>query len=320
MRIRRISAIALSNRDFASFEEKLSEACRWVSLAAKTGSRLAVLPEAINVYRGDGPGNPRAMTVAESALDDWRNSCAMLLDCAVTNRIAVTIPLYIREGDGFLNCFFLISSAGEVLGRHVKAFPTPEELAANVAPAVENSPIEWDGVKVGGAICFDMDFPTVFEDQRKKGAEIFLCPSLSPGGDQLNHYAASLQRPIVLAYPAWSRIIDVLGREVAAGGYRHETLRFGFGVPVYSADVNFDKAVFHFDGNIQKYEAILRRYGTMVRAEFDQQNVRFSLESVSPDVTVQQIIEAFSLEPIQEYLVRASEECRAQRARRHSDA
>ncbi len=112
----------------------------------------------------------------------------------------------------------------------------------------------------------------------------------------------------------------MLGHEVMAGGYRHETLRFGFGTPVYTADVNFDKAVFHFDRNIQKYEAILRQYGTMVRAEFDQQNVRFSLESVSPDVAIQQVIEAFNLEPIQEYLVRASQECQARRARGHSDA
>lgn len=313
MNIRRISTIALSNRDFASFEDKLVEACRWITLAAKCGSHLAVLPEAMSIYKGDGPDNPNAMTIGEAALDDWRKSCATLLRCAVENRIAVTIPLFVREGDHILNCFFLVSNSGQVLGRYVKTFPTPGELAERVAPAADNRPIEWDGIRVGGAICFDMNFISVFQSQREQGVQLFLCPSLFPGGDQINYFAASLQTPVVLAYPAWSRIIDALGREVAAGGYRHETLRFGFGAPVYTADINFDSAVFHFDGNIRHYEAILRKYGAAVRAVFDQANVRFSLESLSPEVTIRQIIKEFDLEPIGEYLAKSARECNAQR-------
>jgi len=301
MNTKRISAVALSNRDFDSFEDKLAEACRWVALAAGMGSELAVLPEAINLYCGDGPDNPRQLAIAEVALDDWQASCRSLLDCAVTHKIAVTIPIFLREGGRVLNCFYLVSKTGQVLGRYVKTHPTPGELDQGVVPGEAPKPIAWAGLKVGGAICFDMNFRELFDRQKADGVDLFLCPSLTPGGDQVNYYAGSLAATAVVAYPAWSRIINVLGHTVAQGGYRHETLRFGFGVPLYTADINFDTAVFHFDRNQQKIQAILRRYGSDVRIEFDQDNSRFALESRSANLTVKQMIEEFALQPIDEY-------------------
>jgi predicted amidohydrolase len=294
LNVKRISAIALSCRDFDSFDEKLAEACRWVSLAARMGSRLAVLPEAINVYRGDGPGNPLAMTIAEAALDDWQSACQVLIDCAVENGIAVTVPVFVREGADFVNCSYLVSAQGEVLGRYAKMFPTQGEVAEGVRPGGEQDLIEWDGLRLGGAICFDMQFSEVY--QRQAGADLLLCPSLCPGGGNVNYWARTLCMPMAVAYPAWSRIINVLGKEVAAGGYRHETLRFGFGVPVYTADVNFDTAVFHFDRNQDHIEAVLRRYGADVAIEFDQDNCLFSLESRSPELTIRQVAEEFGLQ------------------------
>jgi hypothetical protein len=164
---------------------------------------------------------------------------------------------------------------------------------------------------VGGAICFDMNFRELFEGQRAKGADLFLCPSLFPGGDQVNHWALATQRPAVIAYPAWSRVIDVLGHEVVQGGYRHETLRFGFGVPLYTADVNFDKAVFHFDRNQEKIEAILRQYGADVGIDFDQLNSRFALESRSSALSVREVANRFQLQGLDDYMVESDKAVRA---------
>ena len=93
-----------------------------------------------------------------------------------------------------------------------------------------------------------------------------------------------------------------MGREVTGGGYRHESLRFGFGTPVYVADVNFDRGVFPLDaGNESKVEDILRRYGRAVRLEFEQDSCNFSLESLSPDFPLAQIVEAFQLVSLDDY-------------------
>ena len=193
MNIRRISTIALSYRDYDSFEAKLVEANRWVSLAAAMGSDLAVLPETLNIYCGDGFDNPRAMTMDEAALDDWRKDCAPLIDCAVANKIAVTVPVLHREGDSLVNCFYLVSADGDVLGRYVKTYPTTGEIAENVRPGGLSQPlIDWNGVSVGGGICFDMNFIELFERQKADGADLFLCPSLTAGGDAVIHYARTL--------------------------------------------------------------------------------------------------------------------------------
>ncbi len=301
MKIKRIAAISLSNRDFTDLDEKLAEACRWVSLAARMGCDLAVLPETMNEYAGDGPDNPRALSLADIALDDWQSDCAQLLECAAAHNIAVTVPIMEREGDDLYNVFHLVGRDGTPVGRYTKQFPTDGELKAGVKPR-QDPVMLWEDIHVGGAICFDMNFPQAFARQIEAGAQLLLCPSLFPGGDQLNYFAATFQVPIALAYPAWSRIINPLGREVAAGGYRHETLRFGFGVPICVADINFDSAVFHFDYNQQQIEPILRRHGKDVWLTFDQENVRFMLESRSPQLTVAQIAREFELVTAGDYL------------------
>ena len=296
-----LAAVALSNRDFPSFEAKLAEAVRWIELAANQGADLVVLPETINYFRGDGPDNGNRLTAEEAALDDWKSVTRPLFDVARSCAVALTIPVLTREGDHYVNSFFLVSKTGAVIGQYQKIRVTPGELKDGVKPG-RFSLMEWEGLKVGGGICFDCYFPEVFHQQAEAGADLFLVPSLTPGGDHLNFYALNYSTPIVLAYPAWSRIIDVDGRELAAGGYRSETLRFGFGAPVIMATINFDRVVLHIDFNQSRMVDIQRTYGERVRVTLNQHNSIFILESRSPDLTVREIMERFDLVSKRVYL------------------
>jgi hypothetical protein len=111
--------------------------------------------------------------------------------------------------------------------------------------------------------------------------------------------------PIALAYPAWSRIIDVDGHEVAEGGYRSETLRFGFGAPVYTAALNFDRVVMHADYNQQKIVDVQRALGNKIRVSFDQQNALFFLDSRADDLSAKDVCKQFGLIPLQDYFARS---------------
>jgi predicted amidohydrolase len=299
-----LAAISLDNRDFPSLRAKLEEAARWIELAAAQGAELAVLPEMLNAYRGDGPDNPHRMTPAEIALDDWQAACSPLLDAARRAATAVTVPLIIRRGNCLHNSFFLASKTGELLGEYHKAFLTDQELSNGIQPG-RSRLIEWEGLKVGGAICFDTNFPHVFA--RQADADLFLIPSLWPGGAQLNHYALEHAAPIVLAYPAWSRIIDIDGRELASGGYRNETLRFGYGSAVVLSTINFDRVQLHADYNQEKMLAVQQHYGPRVRIRFDQPNCLFILESRSSDLTVREVMQRFDLISRRQYLARCKQ-------------
>ena len=295
-----IAAVALSNRDYPDFGAKLKEAVQWVEFAAAQGAQLVVLPELLNFYYGDGVGSQKRPTYQEAAFDDWQTPTRPLFDVARRCGVAVTIPVLTREGDHLTNSFFLISKQGEVLGRYQKMRPMPGERQAGVQPG-KVALMEWEGLKIGGGICFDCYYPEVFQQQADAGAELFLLPSLTAGGSYLNFYALHLAVPIVLAYPAWSRIIDVDGRELAAGGYRNETLCFGFGSPVLVATINFDRVVLYADFNQLKINDIQRAYRDRVRIRFDQPNASFIIESRSPDLTVQEIVQRYELVPKRQY-------------------
>lgn len=298
---RTISVISLSNRSFPSFEAKLQEAIRWLEIAATHGSDLVVLPEALNIYFGDGAASLQALSLEEAALEDWETSTAPLREAARRLGLAVTIPVLVREGSRLVNTFHLASRDGEILGSYRKRYPAYGEVLAGL-PGEDPQPlIVWEGIKIGGAICFDTWFTDVFETQAAAGAQLFLIPSLWPGGTFLNSSALKLSTPMALAYPAWSRIIDIDGREIAAGGYRNETLSFGFGSPVYTASLNFNRATIHADQAQHRMVELERAYGTRVRVRFDQDNCLFFLESRDPALSVEEILTRFDLVTLQQY-------------------
>lgn len=300
-----IAAIALSNRDFPSLDAKLKEAARWVQLAGKQGADLAVLPELLNAYFGDGAGNDRP-SHQELAFHDWQKSTAVILDAARDARVAVVVPVMEHVSGGRLrNCFYLVDADGRVVGSYGKMFPTPDELEAGVIAHGAQPLLDWQGIKVGGAICFDTCFSETFEAQRD--ADLIIIPSLWPGGTQLEHAARQHEVAIALAYPAWSRIIDYTGRELAATGYRNETLRFGFGSPIAMATVNFDHATLYANHNQQKMVDVQQALGDQVRITFDQPNCTFYLESRSDAITARQICKKYGLIEHQPYFEKAKQ-------------
>jgi len=298
---RTLAAISLSNRDYPSLDAKLEEAAAWVALAADQGAELVVLPEQLGQFRGDGPTHPHPPSLADTVLEDWQASTASLLDAARKAGVAIVVPVVTYLQQKLRNAFFVVSAEGEVLGSYAKMYPTPDEIDAGVVPAGDQPLIAWRGLRIGGAICFDTCFHDTFVRQARHGADMFVVPSLWPGGTHLNEVARLHGTPVVLAYPAWSRIIDAAGRTVAEGGYRHETLRFGFGSPIVLATLNFDRVTLYANQNQEKIVQIQRAFGDQVRITFDQPNCTFHLESLSHDVTAKQIVESYGLVPFQAY-------------------
>ena len=301
MDIRTISVVALSNRDFSSFAAKLEEAERWIRYASIQGADLVVLPELLNFYRGDGPNNPKALPFRETALINWDGEIAFFSRVARKYHLAIVVPLLIREHDNLANVFFLISKAGNVLGRFQKLYPTPIELGEGVVPG-QPCVIDWDGLPISGAICFDTHFYHAFSAAVDMGAKLFVIPSLWNGGAWLSGFAASLAVPIAVSYSQWSRIIDLDGSTLTAGGYRQESLRFGVGAPVFTTTLNFDREVFHLNNQADKIVRIQETYGRDVVVRMLHDQGAFCIESRSKNFTVNEIIADQGLVSFREYL------------------
>ena len=286
-----IATIALKDQGFADLDETLREAARWLELAAVQGVHLAVLPETINLlHRKDA-----SVPFGDFALEDWRQATAVLCDTAARLKISLVLPLIVRDNGVLANRFYVLSREGDSLGYYQKRAPAAGERASGVELGNSN-PILWEGLRIGGAICVDVFYPqVVFDPQIESGADLFVIPSFTPAGSVLDSCAVTYGVPFVLAYSPWSRILDRDGAELAAGGYRSETLRAGFGSPVLLATINFDAVTLFADHNQEKMRDVTRHYGRDVRIRFDQHNCLFTLESRSANLSVDEVMRQFGL-------------------------
>jgi hypothetical protein len=295
-----IATVALSDGGFSNFQETLREAAHWIEVAASQGAQLAVLPETINLLHRKKSSTP----LEELAIDNWHQETAILSETAARCGIALVLPLLVRDHKALANRFYFLSSDGTELGYYQKLVPAPGEQLSGVQSS-STAPIHWEDLRIGGAICFDVYYPEiVFAPQIESGVDIFLMPSLTPAGSLLDAYAVLYGVPFVLAYSPWSRILDRDGTELAAGGYRSETLRFGFGSPVLQAVINFDAVTLFADDNQGKMRDVQGHYGRKVRIRFNQPNCLFTLESRSPDLSVNEIMREFGLVSRRDYFAR----------------
>jgi Carbon-nitrogen hydrolase len=295
-----IATIALRDGDSANLQETLHESARWLELAAAQGAQLAVLPETINLLHRRNASAP----LEEFALEDWRQATAFLCETAALFKISLVLPLLVRENGVLANRFYVLARDGTTLGYYQKRVPAPGEQVSGVESG-NSGPIRWEGLTIGGAICFDVYYPrAVFDPQIESGADLFVIPSLTPAGSLLDYCALIYGVPFVLAYSPWSRILDRDGTELAAGGYRSETLRFGFGSPVLLATVNFDAVTLFADHNQEQMSDVARHYGRDVRIRFHQPNCLFTLESRSADLSVHEVMRQFGLVSRRDYFAR----------------
>lgn len=293
-----IATIALRDGEYEGFHQTLAEAARLIGDAARQGADLVVLPETINLIHSRDHSAP----LADLALDDWQQATAQVCEAASHANVALVLPLLVRDHSGLANRFFLLDRDGANLGHYQKRIPSAGEITAGVLAGAPR-PIPWEGLSLGGGICVDLYYPaTVFDPQADAGVDAFLLPSMTPAGSLLEAYAVQYGVPFILGYSPWSRILDRDGRELAAGGYRSETLRAGFGSPVVLATLNFDAVTLFADFNQQKLADVQRHYGTRVRIRFDQPNCTFLLESRDSDLTVREVMREFGLISRRDYL------------------
>ncbi len=301
-----IATIALQDKGYPDLRAVLRDAAYWVSVAADQGADLAVLPETINLlHRTTGP-------LENFALEAWRAETAPLCESAAKSGISLVLPLLVIESGVLANRFYVLARDGSEIGFYQKRAPAVGERLAGVV-SHHTLPIPWEGLKMAGGICIDVYFPhSVFAPQMENGADLFVIPSMTPAGALLDSSAITYGVPFVLAYSPWSRILDRDGRELAAGGYRSETLRADFSTPIQQATINFNAVTLFADFNQDKLRDVQKHYGRKVRIRFDQSNCTFFLESRSHDLAVAEVMRQFGLISRRDYLAQLDPEASGQ--------
>jgi predicted amidohydrolase len=214
----------------------------------------------------------------------------------------VAAALKIREGGKVYNTITYIGPEGKVVGIYKKNFLVISEIEkTGLTPGNGPLVVDTDIGRIGGIICFDLNYETLRQQYRKLKPDIMVFASTFIGDMLQNFWAYDCQCFWIASLPASRRfgcsVIDPMGRFIAHGD------QF---TPVVYATLNLDRVLLHDDGNNLKYPDIRRKYGEEIKIETQPNNLGVSLlYSCTDKRSTEDIVEEFELEKFDAYFSRS---------------
>jgi hypothetical protein len=181
----------------------------------------------------------------------------------------------------------MVDDLGEVCGTYYKRYPVEAEIATGItAGGCHGDPrsnvIECPrlgGLRVGVAICFDLNWPGLFSEMKNEHADLICWISAYPGGLPLQIRALESALPVVTSVQGTqaAKYIDIAGRVVSTTSRWQRLLL---------ADINVGRRLFHTDGQMHSLLAIQEKYGARVHLETLDEEHLFTLEVKGPGGTL----------------------------------
>lgn len=217
---------------------------------------------------------------------------------AKENNVNIVFSAVMDGGDGYMrNRQMFVGRDGEEKGIYDKNHLVWEEhTESNIAFGDDPTLIEMDIGKLGGVICYDLNFDELREKYIKLKPELLCFSSMYHGGYVARnwaytnrcYFAASVQQK-------QSYIINPLGEYVAQSNP----------YTVYAAaDINLDYAVAHLDYNWQKKQDLKGKYGKFVDIQIPRGLGPFLITSLHPEISAIQMAQEFEIELMDELFAR----------------
>jgi len=268
-------------------EANMERAEKWIDTAAALSPDLICLPEVFTQIS------------VPFAVDRVKN--AEMCRARLSHK-AKTLGCYIIAGliepiNGSLyNTAWLIDRQGHIAGRYVKFYPTDYEMNAGILPGTEIPVFQTDFGTVGILICFDIDWPGIWTEMARKGAEMVVWISAYDGGYPLAAYAAINRYYVVSSVRSHhSRIIDPAGKEIAVSSKWANMTH---------AVIGMDQTWFHVDRQYDILPLMIKDLGNRVTVTtYDEEN-RFTLSSNDPEWPMERIIRTYGLVTFDDYHAR----------------
>ena len=211
----------------------------------------------------------------------------------------IICPLYTKKEGHVFNSAVLIGRDGNVVGEYHKIHPTDGAIKTGTTPGPIKPPVfKTDFGKIGIQICFDAHWPEEWSSLKDSGAEIVFWPTMFNGGRILNSHAMLNNYYIVSNYGSTARVIDISGDELFRSGI-HQS---GLCIPV-----NLDKKAISGNDVSRKIKEIQKKYGRKIIVNTYRYEGFYTIESHSPDITVDQIMKEFELITYHSFIKRAGE-------------
>ena len=161
-----------------------------------------------------------------------------------------------------LNSAVIIGRHGEIAGIYDKNYPYWGEYDIAPAPqAGSELPVfDLDFGRVAIAICFDANFPHIWEEYGRKGAEIVFWPSAYSAGAQLQAHALNNNYYIVSANTAGTSLAYDINGECIMCETAPE-------VNIANRTLDLDRGIYHNDFNLDLLPGLLEKHGGEIEVE-----------------------------------------------------
>lgn len=267
----------------------LADVAGLVDAEGLRGADLIALPE---TFLGQGEGTTEALDGP---------SVTRMAEIAARHRTHIVCPIDRREGGRRLNTAVLIGRDGRIVGLYDKVFPYWAEFdhAQPVSVGAEAPVFDTDIGRVGLAICFDANFPEVWQRLGDLGAELVIWPSAYSAGTTLQAHALMQHYPIVTATQTSDCIVyDITGREVL---YERRPP-----VNISRVTLDLDRCIFHENFNQAPLARLLADHGEDV--ELEEHLLReqwLVLRARRPGVSARALARAYGMEELRDYVRRS---------------
>ena len=255
------------------------------------GTDIIVLPE---TWRGD--------QLVETLKGE---SITELLRLAKRHKTYIISPIELKEGKSRFNTAVLIDRNGNVVGSYDKVYPYWSEfdLKPPVDPGIKGVPVfETDFGKIGMAICFDANFPEVWQVLKNNGAEVVFWSSAYSAGSQLQAFALLHHYYIITStYSKDCQVYDITGERILDEKSDNITIA--------RITIDLDRGIYHENFNMDKLDELLKAHGDEVEKEIDLlRESWFVLRAKKPGVSARSLAKEFKMEELTDYQNRSRSE------------
>lgn len=266
----------------------LDEMCRLVDTEGTRGADLIVLPE---TWRGD----PAPPDTADGP------TVHAITELARKHHTYIVCPLYRMESGRRFNTAFVIDRAGAVIGAYDKVFPYWSEfdLEPPSRPGTATPVFDTDFGKVGIAICFDVNFPEVWQALADQGAELVLWPSAYSAGRSLQAHAINHHYYIV----SCTLVPDCLAYDITGALLLDE---HGEQANISRITLDLDRGIYHQNFNMDGRKRLLSEHAEEVEEEqWLEREQWFVLKAKRPGVSARALAKEYALEELRSYVARS---------------
>jgi len=216
---------------------------------------------------------------------------------AKSERCHVAGSVKTERGGKAYNSIAFFDDGGEIIGVYEKCNLTPGELEAGLSPGDGARVFETRIGRLGGIVCFDLNFEWLRFQYRGLKPDILCFASMYHGGLMQGIWAYECRSFFVSALPfIGCGALDPFGRPLALSDCYTQIAR---------AKLNLDRAMVHLDFNREKFPEIERKYLGEVLIDVPPNIGPALIYSLSEKRSAQDLVEEFKLEPLDDYFARS---------------